>query len=97
MKPLSFKDFNKEVRDDLGTVILYFTAPWDTPGLKTASFLRSTNLEIKIFSVDYDTERELVSQFSIRELPSIYCLKNGQVNSFAYSCETEAELKTLLK
>jgi len=97
MKPLTFADYNKEVRDFPGVVILFFTAPWAIPALKTASFLRSSNLEIKIFSVDYDSQRELVSLFSVRELPFVYCLRNGQVNSFAWHCETESELKELLK
>ena len=97
MIPLSFKDYQKEVQDFPGAVILFFTALWAVPAIKTANFLLSSNLEIKIFSVDYDSERELVEKFSVRELPSIFFLRNGRTVGFAYEVTTEAELAALIK
>jgi thioredoxin-like negative regulator of GroEL len=97
MTPLTLKDYNKEVRDFSGGVILFFTAKWAMPAIKTANFLQSTNLEIKIFSIDYDSERELVEQFSVRELPIVYFIRNGQTQAFAYEVTTEAQLKALIK
>jgi hypothetical protein len=92
MKPLTFADYKKEVQDYAGTVILFFTAPWAKPALKTANFLQSTNLNLKIFSIDFDNERELVAKYSIRELPFLVCLTNGIVKTMSEKCETEADL-----
>jgi thioredoxin-like negative regulator of GroEL len=96
MTPLTFKNYNSEVQDFPGTVILFFHAPWDTPGLKTARFLETVK-DIKIFLVDYDTERELVQKFSVRELPIVYCLRAGQTVSVCSGCETPEQLKGLIQ
>jgi thioredoxin-like negative regulator of GroEL len=98
MIPLAFKDYQKEVQDFPGTVILFFTSPWDTPGLKTAKFLRSFVKDgVKIFSVDYDSERELVQKFSVRVLPILFSLKAGEVVSTVSVCETPEQLQNLLE
>jgi thioredoxin-like negative regulator of GroEL len=98
MKPLTLKDYQREVQDFPGPVILFFTALWATPAIKTADFLRSSNLEIKIFSVDYDTERELVEKFSVRDLPTVFFLRYGHIESYTYDgVTTEVQLKALIK
>jgi thioredoxin-like negative regulator of GroEL len=98
MTALTLANYKTQVTDYPGTVILFFHAPWDTPGLKTAKFLRSEGLipqEPKIFSVDYDTERELVQKFSVRELPQVFCLKSGEVIGQTDVCETVEQLTAL--
>ncbi len=89
VKPLTLKDYQAEVADYQGTVILFFTATWDTAGIDSKNYLESqieSNPDIKFFSVDYDVERELVNKFSVRFMPLIIVLKNGRTISMRYSC-----------
>jgi hypothetical protein len=112
MTPLTNSQYQSEVQNYLGKVILLFTALWDNAGIKTRTFLNTlpaneihlalgdvppVRLEIfKLFSVNYDTERELVQKFSIRELPEIISLKAGSVFCISFKCETEMELDHML-
>jgi len=89
MKPLILKDYQAEVADYQGTVILFFTATWDIIGIDSKNYLESqieSNPDIKFFSVDYDVERELVNKFSVRAMPIIFGIKNGRTISMRYSC-----------
>ena len=97
MKPLTNAQYITEVVNYPGNVILFFTAPWAKPAIKTANFLRSTNLNVKIFSIDYDSERELVKKYSIREIPTVICVKNGQTSAITDVCETQVQMDNLLK
>jgi thioredoxin-like negative regulator of GroEL len=96
MTPLTFSQFDEEVQNYPGSVILFFTATWATPAIKTRNFLQSSNLNIQIYSVDYDTERELVDKYSVRDIPIVYFIVNGVVQNFAYSVENENDLKVLI-
>ena len=97
MTPLTNSQYQTEVQNYPGSVILLFTALWDNAGIKTRVFLNSLPLSnVKIFSVDFDTERELVTKFSVRQLPEIYGLKAGEIMYIGPVCETEAEYKDIL-
>jgi thioredoxin-like negative regulator of GroEL len=58
--------------------------------------VNESNLHIvKVYSVDYDTERELVEKFSVRNLPDIYAFKNGRLVGAAIHCTNDNELSLL--
>jgi thioredoxin-like negative regulator of GroEL len=95
MKPLTNSQYQSEVQNYPGSVILLFTALWCQPAIKTANFLRSTNLNTKIFSVDYDSERELDNQFSVRELPTVIGIFNGNTTFIGQTCENQTQLDTI--
>jgi hypothetical protein len=92
MEALTFKDFQSKVVEYPGYVILFFTATWDTIGINTRNFLDSLATDpavivpLKVFSVDYDGERELVEKFSVRNLPDIFGFHNGKLTGSAYHC-----------
>jgi len=97
MKPLTFLQYQTEVQNYPGSVILFFTAPWAVnQAVKTQDFLKSINLNVKLFSVDFDSEPELVEKFSVRFVPILYAIQNGTVKNLSMKCENQDDFYYLL-
>lgn len=63
------------------TGILKFQAEWCAPCKRMAPVVEevASELELEVKEVDIDEEYEMASQFSIRSVPSLFLLKDGQV------------------
>lgn len=95
MTTLTKANYDSNVKNLKDAFVIVFTAPWDDVGIKTVNFLKTvTNLEV--FSVDFDSERELVQQYSVRRLPLVFLVKSGVTAASAPTCESPADLDKLL-
>lgn len=85
---LSKDSFNTHVLQETKLpVFVLFTAPWDVNSHPTASFLFSLFPQhiLSAYSVNFDTERELVSTYSIRQLPIVMVFYKGEL---IHTCRT---------
>lgn len=79
---ISAEQFNEEVSQQQGKVLVDFYAPWCRPCKMLAPVVEqiaSEHQDIKVVKIDADHAQELMSQFSIRGIPTLLLLKDGEL------------------
>ena len=74
-------NFQSEVLDYSGTVLIDFWADWCGPCRMLAPVIdevAAENPAIKVGKVNVDAEQELAAQFGIMSIPTLLVFKNGQ-------------------
>ncbi len=64
------------ISESQGVVVVVFTAPWDLSFVPIKNFLESKP-DLKVFTVDFDTDREIVHTYSVLQMPHIMVFKDG--------------------
>lgn len=81
---ISKMDFQKNVIDQKGTVLVDFYAEWCGPCKMTGPILEELSEEIKdvkFVKIDVDKDSELASQYSVFSIPTFIIFKEGKVVS----------------
>lgn len=85
IKEIKTNEYNQEVVDDGGLVLVDFWAVWCGPCRMVAPILEQLAEEyagkLKIVKVNADEEPDLISSFGISSIPTILVYNNGQVVS----------------
>lgn len=79
---ISIEQFNDEVSQHQGKVLVDFYAPWCGPCKMIAPVVEQIAKEhqdIKVVKINADNAQELMSQFSIRGIPTLLLLKDGEL------------------
>ena len=74
-------NFQSEVLDYSGTVLIDFWADWCGPCRMLSPVIdevAAENPAIKVGKVNVDAEQELAAQFGIMSIPTLLVFKNGQ-------------------
>ena len=74
-------NFQSEVLDYSGTVLIDFWADWCGPCRMLSPIVdevAAENTAIKVGKVNVDAEQELAAQFGIMSIPTLLVFKNGQ-------------------
>ena len=83
MKDLTLKDFPTMVGDTSGVVLLDFWAERCGPCMMLKPQIEQLSKDYagkaEFYKVDTDAEGELSMQFSIRSIPTVFILVNGEV------------------
>ena len=80
-------------------MILYFTADWCNPCKQTRPIVEELNREqiiAKFFMIDADIENEMVSDFSVKSVPTFVLIKDNKEVSRTTGAKTKEELLSFI-
>ena len=93
-------NYQKEVIEAEGTVIVDFYADWCGPCKMIAPILdeivSEANGEIKLCKVNCDSDGELAMGFGIASIPTLLIYKNGEITSRVVGYRTKDEILKLI-
>jgi thioredoxin 1 len=100
VKTLDDSNFETEVLNATGTVLVDFGATWCGPCKRQHPILEEFAAEIgdlvKICTVDIDDAPVAVAKLGIKSVPSLLVFKDGKQTGMKVGLTSKAELNTLL-
>jgi thioredoxin 1 len=100
VKIVDDSNFETEVLNDSGIVLVDFGATWCAPCQRQLPIIEefaTNNIgKIKVVSVDIDDAPNTVAKFGIRGVPSLYIFENGKQTGTKVGLTTLSELDALL-
>ena len=100
-KVINSQEFQSEVLDGSGVVLVDFFATWCGPCKMLAPVLEelSTELEgkVKIYKVDVDENGDLARKYGIMSVPTMIAFKDGKEVYKSVGFSSKADLKAKLE
>jgi thioredoxin 1 len=98
---LDEKNFENEVLNFKGTVLVDFYADWCGPCKMLAPILDKISTEVddnvKIAKVNVDVSSALAAKFSVMSIPTLIVFKDGKVTTTRVGFTSEKSIMDLLK
>ena len=92
-------EFDREVLQDSGTVLVDFWATWCGPCRMLAPILEELSgqhPELKIVKVDVDENRELALRYDIESIPTLLVFRDGQLAHKSIGFVSREEIEKLI-
>lgn len=100
VKNINEQEFNNEVIEENGVVVVDFWATWCGPCKMIAPVIEELSSEIsnvKFVKVDVDKNPSIASKFQIASIPTLKMFKNGEVVDTIVGFKPKAELEGTIK
>ena len=93
------ENFDKEVMQAEGTVLIDFWAAWCGPCRMIAPAVEKIAEErpdVKVCKVNIDDEQELAIKYGVMSIPILMVVKNGEIVNTAVGLRPKEEIEALL-
>ena len=93
------ENFDKEVMQAEGTVLIDFWAAWCGPCRMIAPAVEKIAEErpdVKVCKVNIDDEQELAIKYGVMSIPTLMVVKNGEIVNTAVGQRPKEEIEALL-
>ena len=93
------ENFDKEVMQAEGTVLIDFWAAWCGPCRMIAPAVEKIaeeHPEVKVCKINIDDEQELAIRHGVMSIPTLMVVKNGEIVNTAVGLRPKKEIEALL-
>lgn len=93
------ENFDKEVMQAEGTVLIDFWAAWCGPCRMIAPAVEKIaeeHPEVKVCKINIDDEQELAIKYGVMSIPTLMVVKNGEMVNTAVGLRPKEEIEALL-
>ena len=93
------ENFDKEVMQAEGTVLIDFWAAWCGPCRMIAPAVEKIaeeHPEVKVCKINIDDEQELAIKYGVMSIPTLMVVKNGEMVNTAVDLRPKEEIEALL-
>ena len=93
------ENFDKEVMQAEGTVLIDFWAAWCGPCRMIAPAVEKIaeeHPEVKVCKINIDDEQELAIRHGVMSIPTLMVVKNGEIVNTAIGLRPKEEIEDLL-
>ncbi len=93
-------NFQEEVLQERGTVVIDFFAPWCMPCKKMSPVVDKIAQEyegsVKVGKVNIEEEPELAKEFGVMSIPTLIVMKEGKVQKRSVGLKTKKEVEKMI-
>ncbi len=100
MTVVTKENFAAEVEQAAGLVVVDFWASWCGPCMMLKPVLEELSGEmtnVKFCKVDVDEQMELAQRFGVQSIPTLVCMKDGQIEKTLIGYRDKASLRAELE